>query len=356
MGETPPERGQVELFQAMSDFTRIHWYRTPLDKEVLRGLSKRSDGLAWLQVLGHLGFLALTGGLAVYSAYHWPLWVTLLLLFVHGTGFSFMINAVHELGHRTVFQSRRLNEIFLRIFAFLGWIHFPIFRASHARHHEYTLHPPDDLEVVLPMRVIVRHFFQRGIVNVEAPPKKVGEAIRIARGRFKGEWENRLFPADKPAVRREPVNWARTLLAGHALIVVVSLLFGWWMVPVVISLAPFYGSLVFILCNSTQHIGMQDNVPDFRLCCRTLTLNPIFRFLYWHMNYHTEHHMYPSVPCYRLGALHRAIKHDLPPCPAGLIETWRQILAIQRKQKEDPTYQYVAPLPETAHPAPSVRS
>jgi fatty acid desaturase len=332
----------------MRDSTTINWYRTPLKKEVLRSLSKRSDGKAWIQVLGHLGFLTVTGGLAIYSAGRWPLWATLLFLFAHGTGFSFMINAVHELGHRTVFNNRKLNEFFLRVFAFLGWIHFPMFRASHARHHEYTLHPPDDLEVVLPLRVIVRHFFQRGIVNIEAPLNVLKEAIRFARGRFQGEWENRLFPEDRPASRREVINWARTLLIGHGLIFVVSLALGWWMVPVVITLAPFYGKLLFQLCNNTQHIGLQDNVPDFRLCCRTFTLNPWAQFLYWHMNYHTEHHMYPSVPCYHLGKLHKAIKHDLPPCPAGLVATWQQILEIQRRQREDPDYQYVAPLPDTA--------
>ena len=41
----------------------------------------------------------------------------------------------------------------------------------------------------------------------------------------------------------------------------------------------------------------------------------VVRFLYWHMNYHIEHHMYAAVPCYRLGRLHRAIRHELPPLP-----------------------------------------
>jgi len=63
------------------------------------------------------------------------------------------------------------------------------------------------------------------------------------------------------------------------------------------------------------------------------------------MNFHIEHHMYAAVPCYRLGALHRAIRHDLPPCPHGLVDTWREIAAIQRLQEADPGYQHVAPLP-----------
>ena len=61
--------------------------------------------------------------------------------------------------------------------------------------------------------------------------------------------------------------------------------------PVLITLAPFYGGGLQWLCNNTQHIGLQDDVPDFRLCCRTVILNPVVSFLYWRMNYHTEHHM-----------------------------------------------------------------
>jgi len=86
-------------------------------------------------------------------------------------------------------------------------------------------------------------------------------------------------------------------------------------------------------------------VPDFRLCCRTILINPVAQFLYWHMNYHTEHHMYAAVPCYKLGQLHRAIKHDLPPCPRGIVATWRQISAIVDRQDKEPDYQFAAPCP-----------
>ena len=102
-------------------------------------------------------------------------------------------------------------------------------------------------------------------------------------------------------------------------------------------------------CNSSQHIGLSDEVPDFRLNSRTIYLNPVVEFLYWHMNYHIEHHMYAAVPCYKLGRLHRAIRHDLPETPNGLVATWRQIGTIQARQKQDPDYQYHPELPKTAN-------
>lgn len=89
-------------------------------------------------------------------------------------------------------------------------------------------------------------------------------------------------------------------------------------------------------------------MPDFRLCCRTIYLNRLLQFLYWHMNYRTEHHMYAAVPCYNLGRLHRLLRPGLPPAPQGLYQTRKGIAAILRRQKEDPSYQYDAEPPAPA--------
>ena len=336
--------------QSAANGQRVQWYRTPLDKSTLTRLNAKSDLKAWAQTLGHLGLMLGTGGAALYSSRHWAWWATLALVFAYGTCAAFCINAVHELGHKSVFKTQSLNSFFVRVYAFIGWIHFDHFYHSHMRHHQYTLHAPDDLEVVLPMRLMVKHFFKTAFINWPAMRHFVTNAWRLANGRFGGEWEERLFPADQPEKRRTVIRWARFLLVGHATITVVSLALGWWLLPVLTSLTPLYGGGLFFLCNNTQHIGLQDHVPDYRLCCRTFTLNPVAQFLYWHMNFHTEHHMYAAVPCYNLPALHRAIKHDLPPCPHGLLATWQEIAAIQKKQDADPTYQHVALIPQNQTP------
>ena len=88
-----------------------------------------------------------------------------------------------------------------------------------------------------------------------------------------------------------------------------------------------------------------DNVNDFRLCARTIDLNPVLRFFYWQMNYHIEHHMFAALPCYNLGKLHAAIRHDSPAPAPGLYAAWREIAAILRRQKVEPEYQYIPELP-----------
>ena len=111
---------------------------------------------------------------------------------------------------------------------------------------------------------------------------------------------------------------------GHLCLSLVFFLSGYWYLIIIISLTPAYGNWLFYLINNTQHTGLVDNTNDFRLCCRTIELNPVFRFLYWQMNYHTVHHMYPGVPCYKLADLHKAIEHDLPVSTSGIYETGKQ--------------------------------
>jgi fatty acid desaturase len=324
---------------------RVKWYRCKLTREQMSELNRKSDVLGFMQTGGYLAVLAATATLSVYSAHHWPWYTTVLLLYLHGTVWQFLINGFHELIHDSVFRTRWLNGFFLRIFSFLGWYNHHHFWASHTEHHKFTLHPPDDLEVTLPYPNSVSSFIRSAVVDPWMLWIMLKDHALTACGQVKGQWTEHLFPVSDPQARRKLRNWARLVLVGHGLIVSVSVAMGWWFVPVVVTFAPFYGGALHYLLNRTQHAGLVDNVPDFRLCCRTIRLNPVFQFLYWHMNYHTEHHMYAGVPCYRLGKLHRLIRHEMPYCPNGIIATWRQIIGIHHAKRRDPSYRYLPELP-----------
>lgn len=331
----------------MSDSTgavQIDWYRTRLEKSVLRELTQRSDARGLLQCLPILCVLVLTGAAAFVALHHLPVYALVLVLLLHGTVFAFLPNGFHELTHGTMFKTKLVNAFFLRLFSFLGWISHVDYKASHTRHHLYTLHPPYDMEVVLPMRLTMGGFLLTFLVDLAGLYKILPDYVRLAFGKVHGEWQQRLFPVQDARQRRRLFNWARFTLIGHALIIVVSVVTGQWLVAVLVSGARFYGQWLFYLCNNTQHTGLQDNVPDFRLCTRTIRLNPVVRFLYFQMSWHTEHHMYASVPCYHLARLRKEIDSDMPPSK-GLFAAWSEIIGILRRQKADPTYQHVFDLP-----------
>jgi len=85
----------------------------------------------------------------------------------------------------------------------------------------------------------------------------------------------------------------------------------------------------------TQHSGLAEDVTDHRLNSRTCYMNPISRFIYWNMNYHVEHHMFPMVPYHALPALHEELKADLPAPTTSIPAAFAEFLPIMRRQYQD---------------------
>src|SRR6188508_308291 len=98
----------------------------------------------------------------------------------------------------------------------------------------------------------------------------------------------------------------------------------------------------------TQHSALAEDVTDHRLNTRTCYMNPVSRFIYWNMNYHVEHHMFPMIPYHALPALHEEMKPYSPQPYNGLLETYREIFPTLLKQVKDPTYHVVRKLLEGA--------
>jgi fatty acid desaturase len=119
-----------------------------------------------------------------------------------------------------------------------------------------------------------------------------------------------------------------------------------------IGLPSFYGGFMTIYFGLTQHAGLAEDVLDHRLNSRTVYMNPIFRFIYWNMNYHVEHHMFPMVPYHALPRLHEAIKADCPTPYRSSIEAYREIIPAILRQMREPTFYVRRELPPGAKSVP----
>jgi fatty acid desaturase len=351
------------------DTLRVEWYRCPIPGAQLRALSRRSDLQGWFQTLGHLVLFAGTGVLAAYLFVQQQ-WIGFACaLFAHGTVTSFLGLAVHELGHGTVFRTKWLNKFFLRVYSLLAWHNFHDYAMSHTYHHRYTLHPEGDREVTLPKNPSLNVFYLLQLLtfNVTGGFESHGlipilkKHVMTALGIFPGadavneaqtssvfgeEWMEALY-ADCPEERKKAIHWSRLILLFHGGMIVLGGLLNFWLLPVLTTFSFFMANFWRYIVAVPMHCGLRDNVPDFRQCVRTITLDPLSTFLYWRMNWHTEHHMYAGVPCYRLKKLHQEIASDMPK-PRTLIGAWREMRAIWRQQKIDPTYQFDTPLPASA--------
>jgi len=334
----------------------VDWYRTPLDREVLKELTRRSDFRGLLQVCGFLAmFLATTAG--AFMLYRMHAWVAMAAAcYVHGMLFRFLSQAaaVHELSHGTAFRTRSLNEFFYRLFCFLTWNNPVHFRASHMLHHQFTVIRGVDKEIVqgpvaekLNWMNLVFWF----TVDVPAFLRFFGTNFLHAAGDGDADvfhWDP-LFPEGDPR-RAQMIRWARLMLVGHAACAVVFALLHQWVLIYLLSFGTFVGTFLSRSCVALQHTGLSENIPDWRVLCYTVRFGPILRFLYWSMNYHIEHHMFAAVPFYNLTKLHRLVQFDYPAPQKSFLHGMRNLFAVMKKQKTDPGYVYSPVFPETAKP------
>ena len=344
---------------------RVKWYRCPIEHAKLRELSKRSDLQGWFQAGGHLALFAVTGAL-VYLFWAQQLWLGFVIaLFAHGTVGSFFVGvAPHELGHGTVFRTKRLNKFFMYLFSLLSWWDPYDYASSHTYHHRYTLHPEGDRENLLPLEPTLRETFLLQIFTVNLLTQRgrtfgkgglISTILVTIKGAFGlvgpteipiNEWIQALH-ADQPEEHRKSIRWSRILLLFHGSVLVISIITGQWVLPLILTFFPFIANWGAYFVGLTQHCGLQENVPDFRKSTRSIILNPLAEFLYWRMNWHIEHHMYAGVPCYNLKKLYHETADDMP-APRTLVEAWREMRETWRRQRTDPDYYFDTPLPPTA--------
>ena len=76
----------------------------------------------------------------------------------------------------------------------------------------------------------------------------------------------------------------------------------------------------------TQHLAAKVDTKDHRLSTYSVRINPILSFLYWHMEYHLEHHMFPMVPSYNLKKLRKEIDNELPQPFTSLYDFYKKVL------------------------------
>ena len=339
---------------------RISWYRCPIERETLRSLTKRSNAEGLFQAGGHL-LLAVFTGYLTFRFFNTANWAGFALaLWLHGTFITFFgMSACHELSHKTVFKTKWLNVVFLWVFSIPSWFNFISYKVSHTHHHQFTLHPKGDRELLLPKNPSLKFMYMIQLLTLNIAGgfeslgiiPTIGGTLRLAlSGRFgamvgiSDNWLEAIFTPDMLSERKKAIALARFLLLFHSAVIAVSIVFRLWPLMLIVTFGTFIGNWLRYLVGVPMHTGLRDNVADFRKCVRTITLDPFTSFLYWRMNWHIEHHMYAGVPCYKLQKLHRALKNDMPQT-RSLLRAWKEMRITWKEQQRWPDYQFDTPVP-----------
>jgi MocE subfamily Rieske [2Fe-2S] domain protein len=314
------------------------WYQCPVPRETLRKLLERRDGPALRDTI--LWF-ALIFCSAAATCVLWGSWLAILPYLIYSALYAGTSDSRwHESGHGTAFRTDWLNNALYEIASFMVMRESTVWRWSHNRHHSDTIIVGRDPEIAAPRppnpALILMSFF-----NLRVYPKYFSHIVLHAMGRMFAAEKTYIPGTEFPKIYRK----ARIYLCIYAAVICIAVYSHSILPLLLVGLTNLFGTWLLVLYGFTQHAGLAENVLDHRLNCRTVYLNPVHRYLYWNMNYHVEHHMFPLVPYHALPRLHAAVKEDCPAPYSSLLSAWAEIVPAILRQVKDPTYYVRRQLP-----------
>ena len=323
--------------------TAAEWFHTEVPRKVMKDLMARTDGPAIRDTIILYGSMVVLAGLGIAL---WPSWWSVPFWLAYGVLYgSASDSRWHECGHGTAFRTPWMNDAVYQIASFMIMRNPATWRWSHARHHSETYLVGRDPEIAVmrppELAKLILNFF--GILDV------LSFIPRILRNAVFGPTpEERTFVPESewPKVKRA----ARVHVAIYAATLALAVATGSILPLMVIGLPRMYGAWHHVMTGLLQHGGLADNVVDHRLNSRTVLMNPVSRFIYWNMNYHVEHHMFPMVPYHALPRLHEIMKPDLPRPNLSIAEAFREMWPALKRQILNEDYFLKRDLPPTAKP------
>jgi MocE subfamily Rieske [2Fe-2S] domain protein len=319
------------------------WYQCPVSRETMRKLLERRDGPALRDTV--IWFLLLFGtGYATYAL--WGSWWALIPYAVYAVIYASTSDSRwHESSHGTAFKTDWMNNALYEVASFMVMRESTVWRWSHTRHHSDTIIVGRDPEIAVPrppdLRAFVLSFFNLGVY-----PVYFKKLLNHSLGRMSEDEKTFIPESEFPKIYFK----ARVSVAIYLGVIALAIATHSILPLVFVGLANLLGSWLMPIYGYTQHAGLAENVLDHRLNCRTVSMNIINRYLYWNMNYHVEHHMFPLVPYHALPRLHELVKDDMPEPYPSLLSAWREIIPAVIRQVKDPAYYVKRKLPAPKTP------
>ena len=270
-------------------------FKELLDAERLRELHRLSGWRHALVALRQFGGALAAGWLIVQFADRPWIWAPSAVLLGFMV-FSFTV-LLHEVVHRAVFRDRASigNRLLAWVYAVPCGLSPGQFTRWHLDHH-------------------------KELGDSEADPKRHHLTPKIVKRWYKLLYFTpALFPIYFRAAARESATYepaVRTSLRRQRMIVMAAhfaamgAIWAMWGGAMLVKLYVVPIFFVFPVAFTINRLGQHYDIePDDPAAWGTLVkTNPLWNFLFVWSNYHMEHHYFPGVPCYRLAALHEALR------------------------------------------------
>ncbi len=328
----------------MRNAASLPLHESPALRRIIKTLSKPNTAVAVYHLLETWGVIALvlygsivllpvaTGGAGVIV---YGIAVAVIASRQHA-----LMVLTHEGIHKRLSRSVWLNDGLARYVAgFPVFISLAKWRFIHLYHHQHT-QTTDDPDRAIYARYPLggRQFFRMLLrdvcgLNVLATLKYFID-LPLVTPAF-----NRRFLGDARAERYQQIADMRAFAVFWLVVLAGGLILGgghfvllfglYWLVPYCTVTQVF-----FRIRGAIEHGNVPDPRNPYRQT-RTYFLHPVVGFFFAPkgVNYHLEHHLYPSVPFFNLPRLHAELRQTVYPVEAAYCETFSE--GLQHLVKQD---------------------
>jgi fatty acid desaturase len=288
-------------------------FRKALPREVVHELTRRS---AWRASLAVLHDFAVIAAAVAFGLYLWPNPLAIVLsVVVIGTRQHALFVIAHDAAHYLLYERRWLNDALGRFCATVQGLSMCTYRVIHRLHHNNLygeLDPDTALHGGYPRgrSYLVKKLLKdlSGLTAWKTYAYFLGgapalnTATRVA-----------MRPLDDTSekLRSEAKRDRNAVVAFHVAALVVAAWSGYLVQYLVLWMLPLFTVVQAIL--RLRAIAEHGATTDFSSPLTAARTNTGPAWLQWlifphHVNYHIEHHLYASVPHYRLPALHAEMR------------------------------------------------
>ena len=245
-------------------------------------------------------------GAAMVVGVLWPVAIPLAVLVI-GTRQLGLFVLMHDAAHAGLHRNRKINDWVAH------WLCTPTLRAYrpyHLQHHRFVQQTEDpDLVLSAPFPITRSSLLRKvwrdlsGQTFYKQRFAHIAQRIRVRAG-GESAWR----------VCWQEVVKDRRFLIGNAVGIALFGAAGFWWVWLAMWLLPMmtWLPLVSRIRNIAEHALIAQNEADPLRQARTTHASWLARALiapYW-VNYHAEHHMFTSIPCWNLPRAHRILKRE----------------------------------------------
>ncbi|WP_213773516.1 fatty acid desaturase family protein [Bradyrhizobium sp. dw_78] len=272
-----------------------------LSKEEIRNLSQIDSTRFTLTALLEFGLIAA----AIWISETWwsPL-VYALAVVVIGSRINGLGALMHDAAHYRGYANRKLNDFIGEVIALPTSASMAGYRNTHFAHHR-ELNSENDPD------------WQRnvGLKEYEFPASPGSVLMRIMQylSGLKSLTAVTGFHKNKDT-RDIAAAVARARLFFFAALLVASIVLGFWKLLLLYWIVPLM--TVFLAIRYIRSVAEHYAVEHENVLTESRTVVAPFWELWliapWGLNYHLEHHLFPGVPCFRLGELHRLLMTRKP--------------------------------------------